>query len=42
MSKKKEDGETSDPAPENEPDTESENYDQLTLDDAIDNQGSEQ
>ena len=37
-SKKKEDGETSDPAPENEPDTESENYDQLTLDDAIDNQ----
>ena len=38
-SKKKEDGETSDPAPENEPDTESENYDQLTLDDAIDNQG---
>lgn len=41
-SKKKEDGETSDPAPENEPDTESENYDQLTLDDAIDNQGAEQ
>ena len=38
-SKKKEDGETSDPSPENGPDTESENYDQLTLDDAIDNQG---
>lgn len=38
-SKKKDDGETSDPAPENGPATESENYDQLTLDDAIDNQG---
>ncbi len=38
-SKKKDDGETSDPAPENGSATESENYDQLTLDDAIDNQG---
>lgn len=38
-SKREEDGETSDPAPENGPATESENYDRLTLDDAIDNQG---
>lgn len=41
-SKKKDEGETAEPAPENEQDTESENYDQLTLDDAIDNQGAEQ
>ncbi|MBO4908254.1 MAG: hypothetical protein J5476_03135 [Lachnospiraceae bacterium] len=38
-SKKKEEGETAEPATENEQDTESENYDQLTLDDAVNNQG---
>ena len=37
-SKKKEEGETAEPATENEQDTESENYDQLTLDDAVNNQ----
>ena len=38
-SKKKDEGETAEPATENEQDTESENYDQLTLDDAVNNQG---
>ena len=38
-SKKKEESETAEPATENEQDTESENYDQLTLDDAVNNQG---
>ena len=37
-SKKKEESETAEPATENEQDTESENYDQLTLDDAVNNQ----
>ena len=37
-SKKKDEGETAEPATENEQDTESENYDQLTLDDAVNNQ----
>ena len=38
-SKKKDEGETAEPATENEQDTESENYDQLTLDDSVNNQG---
>ncbi|MBO4900213.1 MAG: hypothetical protein J5509_07965 [Lachnospiraceae bacterium] len=37
-SKKKEESDTAEPAPENEQDTESEGYDQLTLDDAVNNQ----